>query len=87
MQEGYQPPRRTLAWSLIEKLQAHLLVLIERCGDVVDAIRHVVQSAATLADEVGDLRIITQRSEQFDTGSVELEHHRFNAVGLDDLTM
>ena len=71
----------------VQQAQALSRVVIKAALHVRHAVRHVVQPAAALGDEPGDLGILAGAAQQLDARLADLEHHRLDTVALDHLAV
>ena len=85
VEEGDQPAGGAAARTRVEGPKAQCCVAVERDLNVVNPVGHVVQAAPALGKEGCDLGGRARRSEQFNPRFADLEHHRLDAVGFDEL--
>ena len=87
MDERDQAALGTDAWGFIDKTHSLGLELCERCLDIVDLDRNMVNAAASLLQELTYGRVVGCRFEQFDTALADAEHGDTNFLVLNDLCM
>ena len=72
---------------LVDQPHAGRAQLVERGGDVVDAVGHVVQPGPALGQEAADRRVVRQRREQLHVAVADVEQRGLDALLGDRLAV
>lgn len=87
MQECHQTSCCAATRTGVQEPHAKPGKVVEALLHVIDRVRDVVQTAATLAEEVGDLRVGTCAAQELDTRQTDLEHRGLDAVAVDAIAV
>src|SRR5687768_16859772 len=87
MDEGDLRAAYTRARLLVYQPHACCPQRVQRAGDVVDAIGHVVQPGPAPGEEAADRRVVAQRREQLDVAVADVEQRSLDSLLGDRLAM
>src|SRR5947208_3013630 len=87
MQECHEAPSDSAPGLMVNRPQATLLAELERSGDVLAAVRGVVDAGSALCDEPPHRRVVAQRREQLDVRIPDAEKRRLHPLLRDGPAM